>query len=213
MDAGSGENIRPRRPVARMARAEGSRRKRHYAARSRIESAGTGCVEVDVRWGVRSAMLGKFEGRRRALFPAALAAAVALFLAFSSPVAAQGGTAEPVTFSRDVAPILQRSCQQCQRPDGIAPMSVTTFEEVRPWARVIQGRVEARAMPPGTSTRRLGSRNTAMTSRLQSWRSPRSAVGWPWAPPRETRKTCPIRISGSRSAGAELTRCRTLGLG
>ena len=36
-----------------------------------------------------------------------------------------------VTFTKDIAPILQRSCQNCHRPDGVAPMSLTTFEEVR----------------------------------------------------------------------------------
>jgi hypothetical protein len=43
-----------------------------------------------------------------------------------------------VTFTTDIAPILQRSCQQCHRPDGIAPMPLTTYEEVRPWARAMK---------------------------------------------------------------------------
>ena len=40
-----------------------------------------------------------------------------------------------VTFTRDVAPILQRSCQSCHRVGSIAPMSLVTYEETRPWAR------------------------------------------------------------------------------
>ena len=44
-------------------------------------------------------------------------------------------TTRPVTFSKDVAPILQRSCQSCHRPNGMAPMSLVTYDEVRPWAR------------------------------------------------------------------------------
>ena len=52
------------------------------------------------------------------------------------------------TFSRDVAPILQRSCQHCHQPTGIGPMSLLTYREARPWARSIRDRVERRLMPP-----------------------------------------------------------------
>ena len=52
------------------------------------------------------------------------------------------------TFSRDVAPILQRSCQHCHQPAGIAPMSLLTWRDARPWARSIRDRVERRLMPP-----------------------------------------------------------------
>jgi hypothetical protein len=54
----------------------------------------------------------------------------------------------PITFSKDIAPILQRSCQRCHGPDGIAPMSLATYEEVRPWARAIKNQTMARTMPP-----------------------------------------------------------------
>ena len=57
-----------------------------------------------------------------------------------------------VTFAKDIAPILQRSCQQCHRPDSVAPMSLLTYEETRPWARAIKARTALRhrrgAMPP-----------------------------------------------------------------
>src|SRR5690606_5138970 len=57
-----------------------------------------------------------------------------------------------VTYSRDIVPILQRSCQSCHRPGGVAPMSFTTYEEVRPWAEVIKFKTAIRdrmgAMPP-----------------------------------------------------------------
>ena len=46
--------------------------------------------------------------------------------------------AHEVTFARDVAPILQRSCQDCHRTGSIAPMSLLTYEETRPWARSIR---------------------------------------------------------------------------
>ena len=52
------------------------------------------------------------------------------------------------TFTKDVAPIFQEKCEACHRPDSIAPMSLRTFEESRPWARSIRARVEARQMPP-----------------------------------------------------------------
>ena len=71
------------------------------------------------------------------------------------PVAAgaQSAAAEhEVTFARDIAPILQRSCQECHRPASVAPMSLLTYEEVRPWARAIKTRTALRnkrgAMPP-----------------------------------------------------------------
>ena len=72
-----------------------------------------------------------------------------MVMVFAGPVAAQ--TSE-VTFSKDIAPILQRSCQNCHRPDGGAPMSLITYEETRPWARSIKNRTGLRdtadALPP-----------------------------------------------------------------
>jgi hypothetical protein len=56
--------------------------------------------------------------------------------------------ARQVTFSRDVAPIFQAKCQECHQPNSIAPMSLITFQEARPWARSIKERVAARQMPP-----------------------------------------------------------------
>jgi hypothetical protein len=76
----------------------------------------------------------------------ALATAVAL------PASAQ------VTFTKDVAPIFQKSCQNCHRPGSIAPMSLLTYEDARPWARSIKQRVEARQMPPWHVDRTVGIR-------------------------------------------------------
>lgn len=53
-----------------------------------------------------------------------------------------------VTFTKDVAPIFQEKCETCHRPDSIAPMSLRTYEEARPWARSIRSRVATRQMPP-----------------------------------------------------------------
>ena len=52
------------------------------------------------------------------------------------------------TFSRDIAPIFQRSCQHCHQPTGIAPMSLLSYRDARPWSRSIRDRVERRLMPP-----------------------------------------------------------------
>jgi hypothetical protein len=72
------------------------------------------------------------------------AALVALF-AIAIPAAAQSAA---VTFTKDVAPILYRSCAECHRPGMFAPMSLLTYEDARPWARAIKQRVVKREMPP-----------------------------------------------------------------
>lgn len=61
-----------------------------------------------------------------------------------------------VTFARDVMPILQQKCQGCHRPGSIAPMSLLTYEEVRPWARSIRQKVLDREMPPWYIDRHVG---------------------------------------------------------
>jgi hypothetical protein len=53
-----------------------------------------------------------------------------------------------VTFSKDVAPIFQAKCQVCHQPNSIAPMSLITYQDARPWARSIKERVASRQMPP-----------------------------------------------------------------
>ena len=76
----------------------------------------------------------------------------------SSVVLAQEttGAASDVTFTKDVLPILQRSCQACHRPGAIAPMSLISYQDVRPWARSIKRYVESREMPPWYIDRRIG---------------------------------------------------------
>jgi len=82
-----------------------------------------------------------------------LAVAAALTLP-GLAVAADG--AKPVTFSKDVAPILQAKCQDCHRVGSMAPMPLTTYEEARPWARAIRERVTARQMPPWHVDKTIG---------------------------------------------------------
>ncbi len=52
------------------------------------------------------------------------------------------------TFSKDVAPIVQRNCQSCHRPGEPAPFSLMTYKEARPWASAIKEAVQLRKMPP-----------------------------------------------------------------
>ena len=69
-------------------------------------------------------------------------------LAVSATARAADPPARPVTFSKDVAPILQAKCQECHQPNSIAPMSLITYQDARPWARAIRERVSTRQMPP-----------------------------------------------------------------
>jgi hypothetical protein len=64
-----------------------------------------------------------------------------------------------VTFTKDVLPIMQRACQQCHRPGAVAPMSLLTYEDVRPWARAVKDRTATREMPPWFIERNVGVRS------------------------------------------------------
>jgi Copper type II ascorbate-dependent monooxygenase, C-terminal domain len=82
-------------------------------------------------------------------------AGLALFLAAtgqaqnSAPVGeSQGVTAATPTFSKDVAPILYKNCVSCHRPGSVAPMSLISYEQARPWAKAIGEKVALGVMPP-----------------------------------------------------------------
>src|SRR5207249_3141392 len=64
--------------------------------------------------------------------------------------------ADPPTFTRDVAPILYSRCLACHRAGEVAPMSLLTYEEARPWARSIKNKVVARQMPPWQADPHVG---------------------------------------------------------
>ena len=66
-----------------------------------------------------------------------LATATALAIAAMAATAQTAPTQAQVTFTKDVAPIFYRSCVRCHRPDEIAPMSLLTYSDARPWARSI----------------------------------------------------------------------------
>ena len=83
--------------------------------------------------------------------------AVAAFLVQLAPANAQQAQADdPPTFAKDVAPILQVKCQACHQPNSIAPMSLLTYQDARPWARAIKQKVVSREMPPWHINKNVG---------------------------------------------------------
>ena len=73
-----------------------------------------------------------------------------------STVSANSGPKKEVTFNRDVAPIFYKNCAECHRANDIAPMSLMTFKESRPWARSIKEKVISREMPPWSPDPKYG---------------------------------------------------------
>jgi hypothetical protein len=60
----------------------------------------------------------------------------------------QAWAADAPTFYKDVLPVLQANCQTCHRPGEVAPMSLLTYEQARPWAKAIKSAVVSKKMPP-----------------------------------------------------------------
>ncbi|MFN0119773.1 MAG: hypothetical protein ACKV2V_04650, partial [Blastocatellia bacterium] len=75
---------------------------------------------------------------------------ITLCLAGFAWFAASGASKEKkaITFSKDVAPILQKRCEECHHQGAMAPMALVTYDEVRPWVKSIQEKVVTREMPP-----------------------------------------------------------------
>jgi|SRR5579884_1724372 len=89
--------------------------------------------------------------RRRPFEAVGLSVFVALMLSSGTLIAqtnTTGASDAAVTFTKDVAPIVQQHCQECHRPNGIAPMALLTYEQVRPFAKAMKQKVSAREMPP-----------------------------------------------------------------
>jgi len=89
----------------------------------------------------------------RLTYAAALAITVLALTAI--PIARTSRAATP-TFSKDVAPILFKNCVSCHRPGDIAPMSLITYENARPWAKSIREKVAVGSMPPWHATQAHG---------------------------------------------------------
>src|SRR5258706_14936133 len=100
----------------------------------------TGQNKMSLRWAARLA----------------LATATAIVLTGADLPAVSG----KATFSKDIAPILQRSCQNCHQPNSVAPMSLISYKETRPWAKAIKERTMLRdkrgAMPPWYVEKNIG---------------------------------------------------------
>jgi hypothetical protein len=77
-------------------------------------------------------------------------------LAVGHPAWAQTATPAAPTFSKDVAPIFYANCTTCHRPGEIAPMSLLTYKDARPWARAIATHVRAGTMPPWHADPQVG---------------------------------------------------------
>ncbi len=85
-------------------------------------------------------------------FPLSLLIVFGLFIGgvfgTSSADSKKADSKKEVTFSKDVAPIFFSNCVQCHKAKDIAPMSLVTYKEARPWARSIKEKVVTREMPP-----------------------------------------------------------------
>jgi hypothetical protein len=90
----------------------------------------------------------KEEDVIRRLFTPALILFAAAQLTTRAGTVITAQDAAPVTFHRDVEPILQKNCQTCHRPGQIAPMSFLTYQAARPWARAMKNAVLSKKMPP-----------------------------------------------------------------
>ncbi len=77
-----------------------------------------------------------------------LTAGVAALVLTAGGAAAAGAEADTPTFTEDVAPILYENCVTCHRTGEVAPMSLITYQETRPWGRSIKNKVLAGEMPP-----------------------------------------------------------------
>jgi hypothetical protein len=77
-------------------------------------------------------------------------------IALSGCLASAAAFAATPTFNRDVLPILQQNCQECHRPGEIAPMSLLTYQDARPWAKAIKAAVVSQKMPPWFADPKVG---------------------------------------------------------
>ena len=91
------------------------------------------------------------------MFPRVLTFLISLSGAFAAVSSAQ---AQEVTFHEDIEPILQRSCQNCHRPGGVGPMPLVSYEQVAPYAGLIEYKTGLRdragAMPPWYMEKNVG---------------------------------------------------------
>jgi hypothetical protein len=80
----------------------------------------------------------------------------AALLVFGLPTQVGTQVQSAPTFNKDVAPIVFAHCATCHRPNQVAPMSLTSYREVRPWARAMKDKVLRGEMPPWRADGRYG---------------------------------------------------------
>jgi hypothetical protein len=90
------------------------------------------------------------------LLATAFLAAFCIFVFWSAAASDTKKEMKVVTFNKDVAPIFFKNCAECHRPGEIAPMSLLSYKEARPWARSIKENVATGVMPPWHADPRHG---------------------------------------------------------
>ena len=119
--------------------------------------------------------------------PGTVISATALGVLLGLAGAAQAADSKAPTFTKDIAPIFQAKCESCHRPDNMAPMSLVSYEDARPWAKSIASRVGARQMPPWHIDKTIGiqkfandrSLNDAQIETILAWVAAGSPKGDP----------------------------------
>src|SRR5579864_3243158 len=112
-------------------------------------------IRADFRGAHRECALSR-EGLTVKTWLAGSCAALAAVAVLPAIALAGGQSDGSVTFAKDVAPILYKNCVDCHRPTMFAPMSLTTYEDARPWARAIKQRVVRKEMPPWSADAPMG---------------------------------------------------------
>jgi len=113
-------------------------------------------------------------------------------------LAAELNTKAP-TFAKDIAPILQEKCQTCHRAGEMAPMSLVTYAETRPWVKDIKQRVVTRNMPPWHLDKTVGIQHFQNDISLSDEQISLIAPGWTRAHLPAIPRICPLRNSGPRT--------------
>jgi len=124
---------------------------------------------------------------RWARFAIVLAVVAASLLVVRARLVSAQQAAAPVTFAKNVAPILQQKCQTCHQPNSIAPMSLITYDDAKKYARLIKDRTSARLMPPWYIDKTVGiqhfkndrSLSEAEIATLARWVDTGTAMGDP----------------------------------
>ena len=118
---------------------------------------------------------------------------------YGGQYASRRATAKDVpTFSKDVAPIIFKNCAGCHRPGEIAPMSLLTYEDARPWAKAIRDEVREHNMPPWHTDAPAGTFLTSASSRTPDRQT---LIAWAnGGAPKGIRRIC-RRLRHSPTAG------------